>query len=228
MKTRTATVRKAWEATTSATKVRGNGAVAAEGRLVTPAFLLVMASTFAYFLAMGALVAVLLRFVEGPLRSGKGGVGIVVGAFSLTALILRPVAGRIGDARGRSVLMVGGGAVVALSVAGYIVAPSVPVLVVFRLLTGVGEAFFFTGAASAANDLAPEERRGEAVSYFSLALYGGIAAGPFLGEAVLGIGFSAVWIAAVAAVAAAALLGSMVRDVEQPEDLAPASRPPGW
>ena len=37
-----------------------------------------------------------------------------------------------------------------------------------------------------ATDLAPEERRGEAVSYWSVALWGGLAFGPVLGEALLG------------------------------------------
>jgi MFS family permease len=97
--------------------------------------------------------------------------------------------------------------VVAASVAGYNATSGLWALIGLRLLTGAGEAFFFTGAASAINDLAPDERRGEAVSYFSLALYAGIAVGPILGEAVLGHDrYHLVWwLAAAAAVLAAAL-----------------------
>ena len=40
----------------------------------------------------------------------------------------------------------------------------------------------FVGAATAAQDLAPSSRRGEATSYFSVAVYGGLAIGPILGE----------------------------------------------
>lgn len=41
---------------------------------------------------------------------------------------------------------------------------SVAVLMALRLIGGAGDAMFFVGGASAINDIAPEERRGEAVS----------------------------------------------------------------
>jgi MFS family permease len=49
------------------------------------------------------------------------------------------------------------------------------------------------GLATAAQDLAPDHRRGEAASYFSVALYGGLAAGPPVGEALARHGFGLVW-----------------------------------
>jgi MFS family permease len=193
--------------------------------LITPPFLLITVSTFTYFLAVGALLPVLPRYVKGPLHGGSFSVGLVVGAFTATALVLRPVAGRLGDRRGRRLLIVAGALIVAVSVEGYTISKSVPALVAFRLLTGVGEALFFTGAASAANDLAPESRRGEAVSYFSLALYGGLAFGPFIGERLLDGGrFHLVWVLAGASCAAAALLGLRVHDV-RPEGVAPSGGP---
>jgi predicted MFS family arabinose efflux permease len=80
-----------------------------------------------------------------------------------------------------------------------------------RLLTGVGEAFFFVGAASAVNDLAPEERRGEAVSFFSLALYFGIGVGPVLGELlVTSVGFPAAWLLSAGFAAIGAVLALRV------------------
>jgi predicted MFS family arabinose efflux permease len=67
-----------------------------------------------------------------------------------------------------------------------------------RLLTGAGEALFFVGALSANVDLAPPERRGEAFSFASLALYIGIGAGPFIGEALIERwGFRAAWLVAI-------------------------------
>ena len=99
-----------------------------------------------------------------------------------------------------------------LSVAGYLVSRSVPALVGMRLLTGVGEAFFFTGAASAIADLAPDERRGEAISFFSLALWTGIAVGPVVGEVALGDErFSLVWVVSTAFGILAGLLALRIR-----------------
>jgi len=179
-------------------------------RLITPAFVLIALASLAYFTADGILIPAVPRYVEGPLGGNDVAVGLSVAAFAVTALFLRPWAGRLGDRRGRRLLMLVGGAAVAVSVLGYVVATTVPLLFVFRLMSGFGEAFFFTGAASAINDLAPESRRGEAVSFFSLALYVGIGIGPVIGEALMeSVGFTATWLVAggFAVLAAALTLG---------------------
>ncbi|HET7236238.1 MAG TPA: MFS transporter [Actinomycetota bacterium] len=187
-------------------------AVAIRGRsvrptLFTPAFITVALAELAYFTADGVLLPALPRYVEGPLRGGNVAVGLVIGAFSLSAFFLRPMAGMISDRRGRRILMVVGASLFALSVAGYLVATSIPSLLIMRLLTGAGEALFFVGALSANVDLAPPERRGEAFSVASLSLYVGLGAGPFIGEAVIaGMGFRAAWIVAVALAITAVVL----------------------
>jgi MFS family permease len=185
----------------------------ARPRLVTPTFVLVGVASLAYFTADGILIPTVPLYVEGPLRGGDVAVGFSVGAFSVTALLLRPWAGRLGDRRGRRLLMVFGGGLVGASVIAYVLAGSVPVLVALRLATGVGEAFFFTGAASAINDLAPDERRGEAVSFFTLALYLGIGIGPLIGEAVIGaLGFDLTWVVAAASALLATALAVGLRE----------------
>ena len=110
--------------------------------------------------------------------------------------------------------MVTGASLFGVSVAGYLIASSVEVLVAMRLLTGAGEALFFVAALAANVDLAPPERRGEAFSFASLALYIGLGAGPFISETLIEhVGFDAVWVGAIAlaaiAVGLALLLPSM-------------------
>jgi MFS family permease len=167
----------------------------------------VAVAELAYFTAVGVLLPALPRYVQGPLGGGNIAVGLVIGAFSLSAFFLRPWAGVVGDRRGRRILMVVGASVFGLSVAGYLVATSIPLLVAMRLLTGVGEALFFVGALSANVDLAPPQRRGEAFSFASLALYIGIGAGPFLGELVIDqVGFRAAWLTAIGLAAVAIVL----------------------
>jgi MFS family permease len=194
--------------------------------LLTPVFLTVAAAELAYFTADGVLLPALPRYVEGPLAGGNVAVGLVVGAFSLSAFFLRPWAGRLADRRGRRILMVTGAAAFAASVAGYLVAGSVPVLMAMRLLTGVGEALFFVGALSANVDLAPPERRGEAMSFASLAIYLGIGAGPFLGEAVIDrFGFAGAWLLAIAlAAVAVALALRLPAMAPQAEETSPSER----
>ncbi|HJR19081.1 MAG TPA: MFS transporter [Actinomycetota bacterium] len=182
-------------------------------RLVTPAFALVVLSTFAYFLCVGMLLPTFPRFIEGPLGGSDVAVGLSGGAFSLTAVVLRPIAGRMGDKHGRRPLLVIGSTIVAVSVLANTIVETLPLLMVLRLLSGVGEGLFFVGAAAAINDLAPEERRGEAVSLFSLSLYGGISMGPILGESLLdATDFTTLWWVAAAIGAVATVLAIRVRD----------------
>ena len=47
----------------------------APGRLLSPSFVLVTASTFAYFLGLGSLLPTLPRFVEDGLGVGLGATG---------------------------------------------------------------------------------------------------------------------------------------------------------
>ena len=93
-------------------------------------------------------------------------------------------------------------------------------LLLLRLLTGAGEAAFYVGAASAINDLAPDERRGEALSYFSLALYSGLAVGPVLGELLLdGSHFTTVYLVSAVFGAISVLIALRVPDT-RPKALA--------
>jgi MFS family permease len=130
-----------------------------------------------------------------------------MGASSVVAALAQPFAGRAGDRRGRRLLIVGGPAVVAVASFGYIGAGELVALLSLRLLSGVGEALFLVGAATVVNDLAPDERRGEAVSYYTLCLYAGIVVGPLLGDAVLdAVSYDAVWVIAGFAALAASLV----------------------
>jgi MFS family permease len=178
------------------------------GRLVSWRFVVVTLAGFAYFCGWTLLYPVLPRFVEAELGGTGTEVGLAVGSFGITAALLRPVAGRIGDRHGRRILVVGGMAVVALSLLGYLVATSVAAVVALRLVFGAGEAFAFVGLATAIQDMASDDRRGEAASYFSLAVYGGVAAGPPVGELLFdGSSYGRVWVVAASLVAAGALLG---------------------
>jgi MFS family permease len=174
---------------------------------------LVVAVGLAYFLSIGMLLPVVPLFVHGPLGGGDVAVGLAVGAFAAGAVLLRPYAGRIGDRYGRRVLIIGGALTVAVAVILYHLATSVGLLVAARILGGAGEAAFFVGAGTMITDLAPAERRGEAISYWSVAVYGGLAFGPALGETVLGDDhFGTVWTVAAGLALVAAGLGLFTRE----------------
>lgn len=176
--------------------------------LLTPSFVFVTAAAFAYFVAVGTVLPVLPPFVKS-LGGGGLGVGAAVGAFGVSAAAARPLVGRYADRHGRRRLVVGGcllatAANLSLTLVG---APLLVVLV--RLASGVGEGALVVGTATAIQDMAPDHRRAEAASYFSVAIYGGLALGPTVGELALeAAGFDAVWVIAALLCVTGALLGT--------------------
>src|SRR5215213_6989554 len=188
-----------------------------DGSLFTAAFVALTLSDLAYFTGAGALIGVTPFFVTGPLGSGAAGVGVAVGAFSVTTLLLRPLAGRWTDRHGRRPLLIAGAFLFAVLVMGHLLVTDLSWLVVLRLLLGAAEALNFVAGFAAFADLAPAGRAGEALSFNSLALFVGVATGGLIGQVLLGwAGFSLVWacvavLAVVAAVLAARVPETLVR-----------------
>lgn len=206
---------------------RGRAAARARGadgrsgeRLITPAFVAITVAMLAFFTSGGVFLPTIPRFVAGPLGGSAGTVGLAVGAFAVSSLLMRPFAGRLADRRGRRAMLVLGSIIAVAATFGHLLATSLAILVAMRLILGVGEALFFVAALAAATDLAPEVRRGEAISYASLAIYLGAAIGPLLGEAISGaLGFDAAWIAA-----GLIAIGAIVLSLIAPETLSAEAR----
>src|SRR5918994_869243 len=165
---------------------RGTTASVAPARLITPTFLGVMASAFAFFMYVGVLVPIIPTFVENDMRGGELGIGLAIASFAGAAIVVRPMIGRLIERYGRRAVMFGGGLLAAGSGVLYGFVESLPSLLVLRALSGVGEAALFVGAATLVADLSPENRRAEGASYFSVAVYAGIGLGPVIGETVVG------------------------------------------
>lgn len=162
-------------------------------------------------LSFGATLPVLPRYLADELGASDAIVGLVVGSYALSAIALRPLVGRVGDTRGRRVLVVAGALVTAVGMLAHIPADSVPLLIGARLLIGAGQGAIFVGTGTLINDIAPPERRGEAASFFSIAMYLGLGLGPFLGETLLARStFDAVWIAVAIGMLVAAFIGAFV------------------
>ncbi|MGH2385265.1 MAG: MFS transporter [Candidatus Limnocylindria bacterium] len=197
-------------------------------RLFTPAFIALTLSELAYFTAGGLLIGITPFFVTGPLGSDEAGLGLVVGAFGVTTLLLRPYAGRMADRLGRRPLLIGGALLCAVVVLAHTLTVDLGILIGLRLLLGVAEAFYFVAAYAALADLAPPGRAGEALSYNSLALYLGIAIGPIVGQQLLDAGgFNAAWAGAFGLALVATVLATRIPETAEPQaeaaDAAPAT-----
>ncbi len=186
---------------------------------------LLYAATFANFTAFGIFFAAIQLYVADELAASKSAVGLAVGSYSITAVVLRPIVGRGIDRRGRRPFLLGALALLTLTCLAFLVARVVPLVIVLRLLQGAAGAAFYTTAAAVATDLAPLHRRASAIATFSLFLYGGFAAGPTVAEwLIAGPGFAATWLTA-AGLGAAGLACAWFLPESAPGRRAP--RPPG-
>jgi len=185
-------------------------------RLFTPAFIALGVAELAYFTAAGVPIYALPMYVTGPIGGDEAAAGLSFGIFAVSALVLRPLAGRLADLRGRLPLLLGGALLAATSLALMAVADDLVAVIALRLLAGVAEAAFFVAGFAALADLAPPARLGEALSYNSLGLYLGLALGPPLGEfLVANWGFDAAWIGAAALAVLAAGLTLLVGETRE-------------
>ncbi|HEX9481428.1 MAG TPA: MFS transporter [Solirubrobacteraceae bacterium] len=173
------------------------------------------------FLAIGAALPTLPTYVRGPLGSSDVAVGVVVGAFAVTSVVCRPLAGRQSDRRGRRVVLIAGALAMTAGGVLYLLSNSVATLIAARLVVGAGEGTVYTAGATWAVDLAPEDRRGFALGLFGLAVWGGLSLGPLAGELLRSSsGYDAVW-ALTAALPAAAVVIAM----RLPQPAVPALSP---
>jgi MFS family permease len=184
------------------------------------AFAGVFAVTFCGLLAVGAVLPVLPRYVHGPLGAGNVAVGVVVGAYAITGLMLRPLAGRFADRRGRKPAVLLGSVLVAAAGFLYLLPFGVAGLIAARLVLGAGEGTVFTAGSAWIVDLAPPERRGRVIGLYGLAVWGGLSVGPLIGELLLhASGYTAVWVFA----GAMPLLGALVA-LRLPDPFRPVAR----
>jgi MFS family permease len=181
------------------------------------AFAGVFAVTFCGLLAVGAVLPVLPRYVDGPLGEGKIAVGIVIGAYAITGLLLRPFAGRFADRVGRRPTVLVGSLLLAAGGFLYLVPLGLGGLIVARLVLGAGEGTVFTAGSAWIVDLAPPDRRGRVIGLYGLAVWAGLSIGPLFGELIQHhAGYTPVWVFAGVTPLIGALVASRVPDPFRP------------
>jgi MFS family permease len=177
----------------------------------------IFAVTFLGLIAVGAVLPVLPRYVRGPLDSSDLAVGIVIGSYAVTGLLLRPVAGRLADTRGRRPTVLAGAVLVSLSGLLYLPHLGIPGLIFARLVLGAGEGALYTAGSAWIVDMAPPQRRGRILGLYGLAVWGGLSVGPLLGELLLhAFSYGAVWITAAVLPLLGATIATQVPDPFQP------------
>jgi MFS family permease len=176
-------------------------------RVVTRQFVVLITASFAVFTSFGVYLLALPLYVRDGLGASDAAVGVAFGIGSVGAVLAGPPAGRIADRVGRIAVLLAGAVIMVAGYAVLAMTPPLEVVVAIRLLAGVGEAAFVVAAFTMVADAAPPERRGEAISLFTVGSYGGLALGPVLANVLLDDDrFGLVFLVAVALAVLAAMI----------------------
>ncbi len=188
------------------------GAPPAKDRLWTSNFVLACFITLASFASFYFLLTTLPVYIV-RIGGSESQVGLIIGVFSITALILRPVVGRAADDYGRRVFILAGNVILALASGLYALASTVPLLLGLRVLHGVGWAAFGTAASALVADVAPRSRRGEAMGYYGMFTNLAMAVGPAAGVILMqAYSFPVLFLASAGVALIAVVLALVVRE----------------
>ncbi|HEX2174152.1 MAG TPA: MFS transporter [Dehalococcoidia bacterium] len=159
---------------------------AAPSRLFTGNFLRLCIAALLFMGSMFVVVPVLPLYVKS-VGGTEIDVGLVMGSFTLTSLVLRLMVGRWLDQgwRRRRLLWTGVGIFFAAALI-YPVARAIAPLLGLRLFQGTGMALYNTTSTSLVAESVPLTRLGEAMGFYGMATTLGMAVAPALGAAILG------------------------------------------
>ena len=149
-------------------------------RLWTRSFTSICVANFLLNFAFYLLLPVLPLYLIEVFGASKTMVGIVVSCYTVAALIVRPMAGFVLDMYSRRPLYLLAYFLFALCFTGYVVAGSIALLVLVRLVHGLTMGMVSTAGNSLVVDIMPSSRRGEGLGYFGVANNIAMATGPMI------------------------------------------------
>ena len=139
-------------------------------------------ATFLGFLGIGTVLPGLAPHIRHDLGGSDQTVGFVIGIFSFVALASRFFSGPLADLKGRKIAFLLGLFSCALAGVAYLLPLGLMGAYLGRTLQGFGEACLYTGAATWVVEAGGMHRSSQALGYLSSGIWGGISAGPVLGQ----------------------------------------------
>ncbi len=181
---------------------------------------------FGVFLVMTGLTLVvpILPLYAREFGVSRTAAGALISSFAVARLVFDVAGGVATDRFGARRLMLGGALLLAVASVAAALAPTFAILMVARVLEGVGSAAFATAAMQLVVVSTPRERRGRAMAVFQTGLLAGISIGPVVGGLAAEVGdfTTPFWIYAVLGLGVAGLVAVAIE--EQPtRSLPPAA-----
>ncbi|ULT57892.1 MFS transporter [Neobacillus drentensis] len=157
---------------------------AAKVSLWTRSFLFIMAANGLLFMAFEMLLPTLPLFVSS-IGGEASQIGLITGIFTVSAILVRPFSGILTTRFNKKYLLIFGMAICALSTGLYYLASDVWMLLVIRLIHGIGFGLATIYITTIAAENMPKERMGEAMGYFGVGETIAISLGPVIGVSLL-------------------------------------------
>jgi len=166
-------------------------AIPSPGHLVAPAriaLLRLCAAGFVAYCSYAICRTPLLPLFARELGAGPSLIGFVMGASTLTGIVVKLPAGTLSDVFGRRRLLLVGAFVFAILPFTYLAASTLLVLILLRFAHGSATAIFGPVASATLSDIAPPGQRGTWLSTYSTAQGAGQALGPVLAGYLIAAG----------------------------------------
>jgi MFS family permease len=143
-------------------------------------FVLAFFAQFAFISVFYTLIPTLPIYL---LRSGskETEIGVLIGIFFVSSLVLRPFVGKALLKIPEKHFMITGALLFALSSFAYLLAPPFWPFLIVRVFQGIGLAFFHTASFTLIAHISPGAHRGQSLSYFLLAPNVSLALAPSMG-----------------------------------------------
>jgi EmrB/QacA subfamily drug resistance transporter len=142
----------------------------------------------------------------------------VILSYMISSTVLVLFAGRLSDLFGRKQAYVGGFVLFGLASLGAGFSPNGTVLIVWRVLQGIGGAFLFANSAAVVTDAFPREQLGLAMGTNTMVAAVGLVIGPVLGGALVSISWHWVfWFNVPVALIGSLWAGGILRELAKPD-----------
>ena len=150
-------------------------------RLVTPSYCFILAANFLLYFGFWLLIPVLPFYLSEIFNAGNSTIGIILSCYTVAALCIRPFSGYFLDSFARKPLYLLAYFIFMTMFAGYIIAGSLVLFILFRIIHGVSFGMVTVGGNTVVIDIMPSSRRGEGLGYYGLSNNIAMAVGPMSG-----------------------------------------------
>ncbi len=144
-------------------------------------FLLLIGSNFLMYITYYAILSALPIYLVSDLHASKMQVGVVVGAYTIASVLVRPFSGFALDRFGRRTIFLLALIIYSVLFAGYLVALSITSIILLRFAQGLTWGFTTVSGSTIAVDITPTRKRGQGIGYFALSTTIGMSVGPVIG-----------------------------------------------